>query len=133
MSKRQDMRRIYEEVLTLSQRFEYVDWDDEEGRWVLIHKLPLPPQYKKRFTALLIELPDNYPETPPMNTHVDPDLDIVNEHYLNGRLRDMGYKWLCAHPQTWEPAVPWLQGDNLFTIVASVRHELNLLKPARGQ
>jgi hypothetical protein len=119
--------------LTLSQRFKYVDWDDEDGRWVLIHKLPLPPQYKKRFTACLIQLPANYPERPATYTHVDPDLDITNEHYLNGHLRAKDYKRICAHPQTWKPAVPWFQGDNLFTIVASVMHQLNLLKPARGQ
>jgi ubiquitin-protein ligase len=99
---------------------------------VLIHKLPLPSQYKpKEFTACLIELPADYPEHPPTYTHVDPDLDIINEHYRDGRLRDLDYKWLCAHPQTWEPAVPWFQGDNLITIVASVMHELNHLKPAR--
>jgi hypothetical protein len=125
------LRRIYEEVLALSQRYEYVDWDDEAGLWVLIHRLPLPPQYKpKEFTACLIQLPADYPEHPPTYTHVDPNLAISNEHYRNDRLRDKGYKWLCAHPLTWIPAVPWFKGDNLMTCVASVMHELNLLKPA---
>jgi ubiquitin-protein ligase len=131
MAQQRDSRlqRIYEEVLTLSRRFGRIDWDDEAGNWVLIYKLPLPPQYKKRFTACLIEVPVKYPETPPMKTYVDPDLGIINEHYRDGRLRDKDYKWLCAHPKTWHPAVPWPKGDGLITIVASVRHELNLLKP----
>jgi hypothetical protein len=127
------LQRIYEEVLALSHWYERVDWDDEDGRWVLLHKLPLPSQYKpKDFTACLIELPADYPEHPPTYTHVDPDLAISNEHYLNGHLRDKGYKRICAHPKLWIPAVPWFKGDNLFTIVASVQHQLTLLKPRRG-
>jgi hypothetical protein len=127
------LQRIYEEVLTLSRRFGQVDWDDEAGLWVLIHKLPLPPQYKKRFTACLIELAPTYPETPPSYTHVDPDLDITNSHYHDAHLKSKGYKWLCAHLQSWHPADPWPKGDNLITIVASVRQQLNLIKPAGRQ
>jgi hypothetical protein len=134
MAQQQDdrMRRIYEEVLTLSRRFGRVDWDDEAGMWVLIYQLPLPPQYKKRFTACLIELPVKYPETPPMNTYVDPDLGITNVHYRDGHHRDKDYKWICAHLQSWHPAVPWPKGDNLFTVVASVKQQLELLNPAKG-
>jgi hypothetical protein len=127
------LRRIYEEVLTLSRRFGRIDWDDEDGLWVLIHQLDLPPQYHKDFTACLIELPVKYPDIPPKDTYVDPDLEIINEHYRDGRYRDKDYKWLCAHPQTWHPATPWPKGDNLITIVASVMQQLNVLKPAAGQ
>jgi hypothetical protein len=128
------LRRIYEEVLTLSRRFGRVDWDDEDGLWVLIYTLDLPPQYKPRkFTACLIDLPADYPETKPNGTYVDPDLAITSKHYYDRRYSDKGYKWICAHPQTWNPAVPWPQGDNLLTVAASVMQQLNLLKPARGQ
>jgi hypothetical protein len=49
------LQRIYEEVLALSRYFGRIDWDDEDGRWVLIYQLRLPSQYKKkRFTACLL-------------------------------------------------------------------------------
>jgi hypothetical protein len=136
MTQQQDRRlqRIYEEVLTLSRRFGRVDWDDEDGRWVLIYTLDLPSQYKpKEFTACLIDLPPDYPETQPSGTYVDPDLDITSGHYYNRSYSDKGYTWICAHPQTWDPAYPWPQGDNLITVVASVMQQLNLLKPGKGQ
>jgi E2/UBC family protein E len=136
MPQQQDSRtrRIYEEVLALSRWFGSVDWDDDEGRWVLIYQLRLLSQYKKkRFTACLIDLPPTYPETHPDGAYVDPDLEITSSHYYYLRYSDKGYKWICAHPQTWNPAVPWPQGDNLFTVVASVKQQLELLKPRKGQ
>jgi hypothetical protein len=133
MTLQRDVRfqRIQQEAITLARRFGRVDWDDEEGLWVLIHRLRLPPQYRKRFTACLIVLPGDYPETQPLGTYVDPDLGIPSAHYYDRDYSELGYKWICAHPKTWEPAHPWPQGDNLVTVVASVMHQLNILNPAR--
>jgi hypothetical protein len=127
------LRRIYEEVLTLSRRFGRVDWDDQEGLWVLIYRLPLPSQYKKRFTACLIDLPADYPKIQPNGTYVDPDLEITDGHYYNREHSHLGYKWICAHPKTWNPAYPWPEGDNLVTVVASVMHQLHYLNPRKGR
>jgi hypothetical protein len=133
MVQRQDERltQIFQEVLVLAQRFGRVDWDEEEGMWLFIHQLPLPPQYAKKHTACLINIPAQYPQIPPAEgSFVDPDLGIQEQAYHRKTLtfRDKELRWLCAHLKGWKPKQPWTKGHSLITVVEAVMYQLNLLK-----
>jgi hypothetical protein len=53
-------------------------YDDEAGRWVIIHDFPLPRGYNYSSTDVLILLPPNYPQTPPDWFYVDYNLRLAN-------------------------------------------------------
>src|SRR5918999_5591654 len=130
--KQERMLQIYQEVLHLARRFGKVDWDDEDGTWVLIYKLPLPPRYhkQKRHTACLIEIPPGYPGIPPNYVYVDPNLAITSEHYGGGLTthEEKDWKWICAHLKNWQPKKPWHLGNNLGTVAEAVMYQLHRLK-----
>jgi hypothetical protein len=86
MLQRQDERlaQLFQEVVVLAKRFGRVDWDEKEGKWLFIPQLPLPPQYAKKHTACLINIPPEYPQIPPeRGSYVDPDLGIQHQTYHN--------------------------------------------------
>jgi hypothetical protein len=130
--KQERLLQIYQEVLYLARRFGKVDWDDEDGTWVLIYKLPLPPRYHKhkRYTACLIEVPPGYPDIAPQHCYVDPNLAITSQHYGGGlhTHEEKKWRWICAHLKGWDPKQPWTEGNNLITVAEAVMYQLHRLK-----
>jgi hypothetical protein len=126
------LAQITQEVVHLASRFGKADWDDEDGTWVLIYRLPLPTRYHKhkRYTACLIEIPPEYPDIPPNYCYVDPNLAITSEHYGGGldTYEDRNWRWICAHLTGWNPKQPWTMGNNLMTVAEAAMYQLHRLK-----
>ena len=107
-------------------------WVDDNSLFVIVGKLKLPPGYNHTLTQLLIELPDDYPLSPPgigdCLVYVDPNLrfgmrelrDVHPSHRPTYQTPGFGpWAWWCYEMINWNP-----NRDNLTTFVAMVRADL---------
>lgn len=109
-----------------------VTYDQKEGLWVCVKRLPVPPRLTNTGDGLvdvLMLVPMAYPQVPPDGFYCDKGLKIRN-HYFEGwrdkhypewqrQLLDNGWQWFCAHAYnvqnaTWRPSSHPAQGDNLM-------------------
>ena len=121
--------RLDQDIERLSHFFPL--WLDDWCRFVVVERVRLPPGYNLRDTSLLIELPSDYPASPPgignNRVFVSPNLtfygrklrDVHPEH--RPRLTDPfgGWAWFCYQSIRWHPLV-----DDLITFVEMVRTDL---------
>ena len=105
---------------------------DQAFRFAIIQRVLLPPKYNRKSTDLLIEIPRDYPLSPPgvgeYRVFVAPNL-----MFQGRRLRDLhpnttprfqtpGYgpwAWLCYEHITWEP-----HRDDLIHLLEMIRADL---------
>ena len=125
----QRLDRIRKEVVALALNYGPANYDDQEGRWVRLAHLPLPTGWNRDATSLLIELPTAYPEVPPSGCFIDKGLNCSSHYYpgsQHNRYSELGWAWFCLHfDQGWKPSADVWSGDNLLTIVETIRTALS--------
>ena len=102
--------------------------DDLE--WVTVHDFKLPPSYNYSYTDILIELPADYPLSPPgVGSHIYTDPDL---RFRGRKLEDLhenvnpgwgNWAWLCYEWINWDPNT-----DDLVKFMEMVRSDLTKLK-----
>jgi hypothetical protein len=114
---------ITDEVNTLKEEGYTVEVIESEG-WanIVFHSYPVPPQFSKPFTDLLVKLPLSYPNGRPDMFWTDDDLA-----FKDGRIprsaeqieTALGKRWrrFSWHPQNWIPGT-----DNLQTYLEFVNN-----------
>ncbi|OPX19509.1 MAG: hypothetical protein BZ151_08870 [Desulfobacca sp. 4484_104] len=73
-----DYHRLYEEIQVLEKKFgaQRVFWD-EQGNWVMVRDLPLPPGLNKQSTNVIVIIPEHYGNGAPLrDAFIDPDLRV---------------------------------------------------------
>ena len=107
-------------------------WIDDDLRYVIIENVRLPLGYNYRSIPVLIELPSDYPLTPP---GVGSDCIYVPEdlRYRKHKLRDIheglsphfetpgfsGWAWMCYEHIDWDSC-----RDDLITLIETIRTDL---------
>lgn len=118
-------QRIAIEIATLALHYGEIEFDDEDGTWVLIRSFPLPHGIEPGFTPLLITLPIVYPMLPPSRFFISPGLPIKDHYYEANALRDKNYAWYCLHLENgWNESSDIWSGDNLMTVTAAISTSL---------
>lgn len=100
--------------------------------WFVIPRLPLPSGWSKSESALLIQLPPGYPETPPDNFYTDPDLTLDGggePDAASGRIELAGrhwrqFSWHFEDTNEWQPHAEIERGHNLLTFLLAVQQRL---------
>jgi hypothetical protein len=98
----------------------------DDKKWLLIHEFKLPPGYNRTHTDVLVEIPADYPLTPP---------GVASRAYLAPDLRHEGrvlqcfyvrivpgwgkWGWLCYRGINWNPC-----SDSLVTLMEMFRADL---------
>ncbi len=138
MSQTALLRRVKDEVFTViapeyGTEPDRVTFDTQEGTWVCVKQLPVPPSLTYNGDGrvdVLMLVPMAYPQVPPDGFYCDAGLKITN-HYFRG-MRDKHYpewqqqliaakwNWFCAHAynvqhSTWRPTNRADEGDNLIS------------------
>ena len=117
-------RRVIAEIELPSSHFGPVQFNSQEPSTVLIEKFDLPPKYNRRYTRVLIDLGQQYPEYPVRDFYIDRGLLKKGRkpgHYyedgFGGKIYcEDGFAWYCLHIKKWRPnpnSIP--AGDNLLT------------------
>lgn len=110
----------------------FVLWIEEEYEFVVVCGMKLPPGYNRAETQLLIEIPQDYPLSPPGvgadRVYLSPDL-----RFKRRKLKDLHtgttpsfytpgfgpWAWFCYERVEWSPS-----RDGLVTFVEMVRADL---------
>lgn len=117
--------RIFAEVFLLRKLYQKVDYDGENFRWVYIPYFELPEGFNEQVGELLIELPSNYPFSPPKNFFLDKGIKTLEgysiDHYYPqasmSKYHEQGWAWFCIHIESWKVVNDIMQSDNLLTCV----------------
>jgi hypothetical protein len=107
-------------------------WIDDDYAFVIVGHVLLPPGYNLERTNLLIELPDDYPVSPPgigdFRVYVSPHLrfqgrELKDLHlYITPSYTTLGFgpwAWWCYQSVRWYP-----KRDNLIRFVEMIRADL---------
>jgi hypothetical protein len=127
--------RIFAEIFLLRKVYEQVDYDGEDFRWVHIPYYELPPGFNEPVGELLIELPKNYPFSPPQNFFLHKDIKTfegysIDHYYSNpsmSKYYEKGWAWFCIHIKKWKAVNDIIQSDNLLTCIDLVYTTLSEL------
>jgi hypothetical protein len=138
-------RIAYEAALAATRysKSKSVDYDDEEGCWVVIKDFLLPEGYNYTHSDVLILLPSNYPQTPPDWFYVDDNLRLANGQkpshvFYDNTSHDpnrahaqadsppqmKGWTGCCLHIRSWKPAANPLDGHCLLSVCELIRGAL---------
>lgn len=118
--------RILLEILLLNHVFDEIEYDSDNFLWVCIHDFRLPEGFNKDGGELLIELPPNYPFSPPKNCFLDRTVRTsggkeIREHYYPNesynKYYEKGWAWFCFHITSWKAKEDVMESDNLLTFV----------------
>lgn len=133
-------QRILAEIFLLKKVYEEVDYDSEDLRWVHIPCYDLPQGFNEPTGELLVELPKNYPFSPPKNFFLHRDIKTfegysIDHYYSNATMSkyyEKGWAWFCIHILQWKTADDIMQSDNLLTCIDLVYMTLSeLLEEAK--
>jgi hypothetical protein len=125
--------RAIAEIRLVSTVFGEVCFDPDDPSVVLIEYFPLPPDYNRESSELVIDLGDLYPELPPKDWYLSKGLrknDTQSSHYYeNGfpskEYCSQGYAWYSFHIKKWKPdPETMIPGDNLLTAIDAFYHAL---------
>lgn len=117
------------DLVQLSRHFPL--WLDDDYRYVIVQQVKLPPGYDRDYIDLLVELPPDYPASPPgigdNRIYMPPDVTFRGQ-----RLRDLHsgkpkasplgfgpWAWLCYEAIHWDP-----MSDELITLIEMIRADL---------
>ncbi len=123
------MGRLQQEVLALALHYGEVDFDDDEGTWVVVRHFPLPAFLRRAHSGLLFKLDVAYPEIPPYGAYLDRGLRLhAYYHDDTSDLAAMGWAWFCCHFENgWRAKPDVWSGDNLMTAAAALSAALTAL------
>ena len=124
-------------VLCEEYRHSVVEYDYEEGTWIRISHFPLPPHFVQSYSRLLLLLPGiNQPiPVPPKSFYLDKGLrtktgatpaHVFDRTSYHGA-RDLSRKgcaYHCVLLRRWRPTADVLSGDNLITLLNTIRYRL---------
>ena len=134
MSGWRNMTRLEQDLRSLSRAFRL--WIDDDYSFVVAGGVKLPPGYNMSYTNLLLELPADYPVSPPgvgdSAVYLPPTLRLHGR-----RLKDLHefrspefdtpgfgeWAWWCYEYVDWSPV-----RDNLIKFVEMVRADLTHAK-----
>lgn len=120
--------QLVQEVEALKTEGRGVDLVDVEGLvYIVLHAYPLPPNYNKPATELLLKIPVSYPNGRPDMFWVDEDVLLKDGRCpksADSIETALSRKWrrFSWHPQSWNPGT-----DNLRTYLEFVN--MRLVKP----
>ncbi len=115
-----------------------IEFDDENADWVVIPNFPLPHNWSRSSTALMILFPTDYPAVPPIGFYLPHKLrsphghkfDFAHDGAADAPLQE-GWDWYCCtvNKGAWRPAPPrarggWRRGDNLFDYITLIKEVL---------
>jgi hypothetical protein len=135
---RESRQIITEQVFDVTEKLfrQGVEFDEDNANWMVVPDYPLPPAWHHiaRSTALLIDLPKDYPMLPPVGFYLPDELQMAHDgHFFNFAAHGAsnapihkGWKWYCVyiHSGAWRPERNWRHGDNLYTYFHLVREAL---------
>ncbi|MDA1278409.1 MAG: hypothetical protein O2960_30830 [Verrucomicrobia bacterium] len=122
--------RLERDLGELSHAFQL--WIDEDNEFVVVSGVRLPPGYNTRQIDVLIELPDDYPFSPP--GVADSPVYLPPNLRFRGRALDDLHKfrtpccetpgfgpwaWFCYEDVQWSP-----ENDNLIKFLEMIRADL---------
>lgn len=121
--------RVEREVALLRTSGMKVDWDYQDGSWVMILDFAPPGGLGRSSTNLLLEIPPDYPNVPPNGIYVDQALRLPSHYFqykgTHNPLGDKGWAWYCFHADGhlggWRASVRIMEGDNLLKYVKLTR------------
>ena len=101
-----------------------------------IPKYRLPDRWEDRVAELWVQIPTDYPFSPPIGAYVNKSIRLKNggaEHLVGfgaHGARDFqagGWKWYCAYLQegTWIPSSDYREPDNLLSFMLAVHEALS--------
>lgn len=140
LSKRIITEQVYDLATHLFRQG--LDFDEESANWMVVPKYTLPPNwhYIARHTPLMVVLPTEYPERPPIGFYMMADIPCSpNGHFIDFAAHDAwqepmqhGWKWYCVYIKegAWNPSGyrqtgDWKRGDNLFTYFTLISEVLS--------
>lgn len=104
----------------------YVLSVSDDAKWAVVHEFELPQGYNRVSTNVLIEVPRDYPLTPPgvaCRIYIAPDLLFRGEMLRDLYAMDVPpwgrWGWLCYRDIRWDP-----HRDNLLTFIEMLRTDL---------
>jgi ubiquitin-protein ligase len=113
-----------EHLKALSNR--YVLSVSDDAKWIVVHDFELPAGYSRTSTNVLVEVPRDYPLTPPgvaCRICIAPDLRFRGETLRDLYARDVPpwgrWGWLCYRDIRWDP-----HQDSLLTLIEMLRTDL---------
>ena len=126
--------RLRKEIRMLTLRFGRVCFNKSSG-YLLLYNFDLPSGWNKKFTRLLMIVPQTYPQIPPTKFYVDKGLrkyGKIPSHYFENSsfnpMRGEGFAWLCIQEiYRWRPSTDILKGDNLLTVCNLIYNYLSEL------
>jgi hypothetical protein len=140
-------RYIQTQAYQLAERFskdggEGILLDEQEYKWLVIPKYPMPERWRQRWTKLMILFPAAYPDVPPTGFYLtirarlksggkDKYLFKGGGYYAEAPdLSHRGWFWYCVHAQVqgaggWKPSSDPKSSDNLFTFLNMAREALS--------
>ena len=97
--------------------------------WILIKRFPLPSDWNREHTELLVVIPPGYPATPPDNFYVREGLRLRNGNLPNNYSEGqsvLGGPWaqFSFHAQAWTPTPNPEDGDSLLTFMLGIEQRL---------
>lgn len=128
------LQRLAAEMSLLNEAGILGEWDYEDGEWVRIPAFRLPPGLGQATTDLLIDIPADYPNTPPNGIYVQQHLKLPSHYFerqssLN-RHGDRGWAWYCFHVDGshggWRASTNVRRGDNLLIYLKLTRALMDL-------
>ena len=95
---------------------------------IIVDKVLLPPGWNRPHTRMLVEIPEDYPFSPP---GVDPSRifletglrfkgRVPTDYHEGYRIDGYGWAWLCYQSIDWQT-----QRDNLISLLERVRADLS--------
>lgn len=130
MSGLKHPQRVLAEAELVSTHFGEIELEDNT---VLVWNFNLPPTFNQISSKLLMMLPIDYPESPPLSMYLDKGLlknGQMPEHYFENdfgdkNIRRKGYAWYSIHFTSWRSnASSMILGDNLLTAINALYNAL---------
>lgn len=122
--------RLDQEIALVRKQYPGVR-HDQNYDWVVVEEVPLPADYNRDTTDVLIVIPSGYPETPPDNFWVPSGLRLENDGQPdafnpNHRTHE-GEEWdrFSWHEDDgWTPSEDIEDGSNLLTFMSTAEERL---------
>jgi hypothetical protein len=116
------------EILWVGELYGPIEFERQGLSWLQVFQFPLPERrWNKRFSELLLAIPEAYPELPPSQFYLDRDLRDVHgrrpgHFFAENDLSDKGWGWFCFYlDQGWSPSRRIEEGDNLTTVIERIQ------------
>ena len=133
-----DKFRLAEEITDLVGIFKDVDYDQRHQKWVRLNSYLMPKRWGGGKSQLLIDIPENYPNIPPIGFYIPKNRKSPNGHLFNrgyhGAAEEylqMGWNWYCCLVPNGNWIVSkytkpgsWRNGDNLIVYTKLISETL---------